>query len=177
MSRSVRPSSRSRRGRHGSGRSPCSASLDTTRRVPAWEESGDAGSPEDEASGTGTSDGNSHHSPGHSVPREEPQRLLEPKREEPLSDTGAHWRLHSARSFEHHRLVSPNSMNIRKQGSCPERDTRAGSPTAVAVLERARRDHQFTRETTEAATPYFRSAPSGGGGAGGTGGGCGDDES
>ena len=62
--------------------------------------------------------------------------------------TGAHWRLHAARSSEHRRLVSPHSITLREQASSAERDTRAGSPTAVAVLERARRDHQFARETT-----------------------------
>ena len=67
---------------------------------------------------------------------------------EPLSGSGAHWRQHSARTSEHHRLVSPNSINIRKQGSFTERDTRAGCPTAAAVLERARRDYQSARETT-----------------------------
>ena len=39
-------------------------------------------------------------------------------------------------------------MNTRTQGSSPERDTRTGSPTAVAVLERARRHHTVARETT-----------------------------
>ena len=39
-------------------------------------------------------------------------------------------------------------MNIRKQGSSAERDTRGGSPTAGAVLERARRDYESARETT-----------------------------
>ena len=82
------------------------------------------------------------------MPREEPQRQVEPKEEEPLPDSGAHWWQHSARFFEHHRLVSPNSINIRKHGSSAERDTHAGPPTAVAVLEHARRDHQFARETT-----------------------------
>ena len=80
--------------------------------------------------------------------REEPQRQVESEEEQPLSYSGAHWHLHSARSSEHHRLVTPHSITLREQGSSAERYTRAGSPTAVTVLERARRDHQFTRETT-----------------------------
>ena len=86
--------------------------------------------------------------PRDSAPREEPQRPVESEGEQPLSYSGTHWRLHSACSSEHHRLVSPYSITLREQGSSAERDTRAGSPTAVAVLERERRDHQFARETT-----------------------------
>ena len=82
------------------------------------------------------------------MPREEPQHLPQPKGVEPLSDSGAHWRRPSAHSSEHHRLVSPNSFNICTQGLSPERDSHAGSPTAVAVLERTRRDHKFARGTT-----------------------------
>ena len=93
LSRSVRPSTRSRRGRRGSGQLPRSASPDATRRSPAGEESGDDESPEGKAHGAGTSDGPYHRSPG------------------------------------------------RRTGFS------TGSPTAVAVLERARRDHQFARET------------------------------
>ena len=143
MARNVRQSTCSRRGRHGSGRSPHSASPVTTQRADAGKESGDGGSPESEASG-----GCSHHSQGHSVPREEPQQVAEPKGEEAISDVGARWHPHSAPSSEHQRVVSPQSMAIRTQGSSPELDTRTDSPTAAALLDCARRHDTFVRETT-----------------------------
>ena len=57
LSRSVRPSTRSRRGRRGPGQFPRSASPDATRRFPAGEESDDVESPEGKAPGAGTSGG------------------------------------------------------------------------------------------------------------------------
>ena len=56
-SRNVRPSTRSRRGRQGSGQSPCFASPARTWRADAEKESSESGSPEGEAL-----DGGSHHS-------------------------------------------------------------------------------------------------------------------
>ena len=112
MSRSVRPSTRSRRGRHGSGQSPPSASPFTTRRADAGKESSDSGSPGSEASG-----GCSQHSRGQSVPKEEQQKRSTPKAEEAPSDLGDRWQRQSASSSEHQRLVPPRSMVTRRLGN------------------------------------------------------------
>ena len=54
------------------------------------EESGDAGSPEGEAPGAGTSHGSSHRSPEPSATKEEEsQRRVESEGDEPLSDAVA----------------------------------------------------------------------------------------
>ena len=148
LSRSVRPSTRSRRGRRGSGQFPRSASPDATRRLPAGEESGDAESPEGKAPGAGTSDGSYHRSPGRRTGLSTAPR-----------DTALPGRNRSVRQ-------SRRGSNLSR------------TPTAVAVLERARRDHQFARETRSGGDNAFFSisAAWGRGGADGTGGGCGDDQ-
>ena len=149
LSRSVRPSIRSRRGRHGCGRSPRSTSPDATRRIPAREESGDAGSPVGEASGAGTSNGSSHRCPGLSAPREmESQRRVKSDGEQSLSDEVAHPRQPSARSAERHRRVSPSSAARLRQGSCRSRDARDGFVDVAAEAERTGGALEETQATT-----------------------------
>ena len=84
-SRNVRPSTRSRRGRQGSGQSPCFASPARTRRADAEKESSESGSPESEPL-----DGGSHHSRGLSVPNEEHPKLPSPR--EGLAGSGSRLR-------------------------------------------------------------------------------------
>ena len=143
LSRSVRPSTRPRRGRHGSGQSPRSASLVTTRRADAGKESSDSGCPQSEASG-----GCSQHSRGRSVPKEEQQKLPTPKVEEAPSDLGARWQRQSAPSSEHQRLVPPRSMGTRRLGASPTPGPRTDSPSVTVLVDRARRRHTVARDTT-----------------------------
>ena len=147
-SRNVRPSTHSRRGRRGPGQFPCSASPDATRRFPAGEESDDVESPEGKASGAGTLDGSYHRSPGRRTGLSTAPR-----------DTALPGRNRSVRQ-------SRRGSNLSR------------TPTAVAVLERARRDHRFARETRSGGDNalFSISAAWGRGGADGTGGGCGDDQ-
>ena len=65
-----------------------------------------------------------------------------------MSDLGAHWHRQSASSPEHQRLAPPQSLDIRRQGSSPARNTRTDSPSAAVLLERARRQHTVAQETT-----------------------------
>ena len=157
-SRNVRPSTRSRRGRQGSGQSPCSTSPARTRRADAAQESSESGSPESEAL-----DGGSHHSRGLSVPNEEHPKLPSPREEGAPSDSGARWQRQpaSAASEEHQRPAQPRPVVAHRMGTSPPRVHRllvcgdasgAGAPAA----------HCRARNNTPASlTPRVKPAPRG----------------
>ena len=142
-SRNVRPSTRSHRGRQGSGQSPRSASPARTRRADAAQESSESGSPESEAL-----DGGSHHSRGLSVPNEEHPKLPSPREEGAPSDSGARWQRQpaSAASEEHQRPAQPRPVVAHRMGTPPSR--RTDSSSAKMRLEQARRRRTAARETT-----------------------------
>ena len=172
LSWTVRQSTRSRRGRQGSGQSSRSASPVTTRRSDAGKESSDSGSSENEASGEG-----SQHSRGHSVPNGEKPKLPMPRVEEDPSDMGARWQRQSVASSEAQRPVQPHPMGTPRMGTSPTRGPRTDSRSVKVRLEQARRRHTVARETTLRSTPRFKPAPSGRRGACGKGGVGGVDES
>ena len=134
--------------------------------------SDDGGSPESEAS-----DGGSHHSEGHSVPKEEPLQLPTPKGEDTIPDLGVHWHRQPALPSEHQRLVPPHSMDKRRLGTSPTRDTRTDSPRRCFWSVRAGSTQLRVKRRTGGVNAFISARAEWTSGACGTGGGGGVDES
>ena len=152
MSRNVRASTRSRRGRYESSRPPRSDSHDSERKDPAGEESDNGGSPDSSRSSSeepSTVPGDQSCSGPRSTQWEEGLRLrAETGAEQPSPDS---WTLPchlSPGSVESHPLASPSSAVRQQQGASYGRDVGKTYRRATDDLEPARRTKAPTAETT-----------------------------
>ena len=158
--RNVRPSTRSRRGRRGSGQSSRSESPPKTRTADVGKESSDSGTQERE-----DSDHGSHDSRGHSAPTaaEEPTHRT-PSMEDAPSDSGARGQRRSAIPSSHHQeqprlegspgtgTPPPLSSASRSMDASLEQARRRKSAAQAAIVRRRHRLELNQRSVDDAET-------------------------